>query len=274
MSVDLDTFLVALYTIVDDLYRAYLAPAKPRRPGKRPALSDSEVLTLLVCAQWLGGSERALGRYAATYWRAYFPRLLDQSAYNRRVRDLAGALVRLVPRVAGELGAALTPYQAFDGVPVPLARRCRGQRHRLFGDEAAIGKGGSDRAWYYGCQLLVACTAEGVITGFVLGPADTAGHWLAEALLCWRDDPAAAPGGPPTRPGPIGGAATAARPGRSGRAPAPAPRARPPTSPTAASAAPAGRPTGPPTTARGSSRPPATPATPTRRAASTPAGAR
>ena len=45
MTVDLDTFLVALYTIVDDLYQEHFAPLKPRRPGKRPELSDSEVVT-------------------------------------------------------------------------------------------------------------------------------------------------------------------------------------------------------------------------------------
>jgi len=33
MTLDLDTFLVALYTITDDLYRQYGAPRKPSRPG-------------------------------------------------------------------------------------------------------------------------------------------------------------------------------------------------------------------------------------------------
>ncbi len=42
---DLDTFLVALYTIVDDLYQQHVAGTKPVRPGPRPTVSDSEVLT-------------------------------------------------------------------------------------------------------------------------------------------------------------------------------------------------------------------------------------
>ena len=123
MTIDLDTFLVALYTLVDDLYKAYAAPRKPCRPGQAPILSDSEVLTLLILAQWLRRSERGLLRYAAEHWHAYFPRLLDQSAFNRRARDLQGVLLYLIPQVAEQLGAALTPYQVFDGVPVPLARR-------------------------------------------------------------------------------------------------------------------------------------------------------
>jgi hypothetical protein len=200
MPIDLATVLVAVYTVVDDLYRQDLAPRKPRRPGRRPELSDSEVLSLVVCARWLNCSERALGRYAARHWRAYSPRLLSRGAFNRRARDLAGALVHLGPRVAAELGAHLTAYQVLDGVPVKLMQRCRGQHHRLFGDEAAIGKGGSDRQWYYGRQLLVACSAEGAITGFILGPADTEARWLAEALLCWRADPWAEPWTPTDLP--------------------------------------------------------------------------
>lgn len=194
MAVDLDTFLVAVYTLIDDLYRATCAAHKPRRRGARPAMSDSEVLTLLVCGQWQRRSEHDLVRHAATHWRAYFPRLLSQSAFNRRARDLAGVLAALVPELARQLGAALAGYHVVDGVPVPLARRVRGTRRRLFGeDEAAIGRGGADRDWYFGCQLLLDVTDTGAVSGFVLGPANTDARYLADALWCWRADPAATP---------------------------------------------------------------------------------
>ena len=200
MCVDLDTFLVTVYTLVDDLYRARFAPQKPPAVGRRPTLSDSEVVTLLLAGQWLGNSERALYRHAARHWRAYFPRLGDRSAFNRRARDLAGVVVRLIPLLAAELAAAGAVYEVVDGVPVPLMRRCRGVKHRGFGDEAAIGRGGSDRDWYYGCELLLAATDMGAVTGFVLGSPTTDDRWLADALLCWRRDPTAAPWQPADLP--------------------------------------------------------------------------
>ena len=156
MTLDLDTFLVALYTTVDDLYQEHFAPLKPIRPGPRTTLGDSEVLTLIMCAQYFGQSERWLVRYAGEHWRTYFPNLLSQSATNRRARDLVGVLTSLVHLLATRLGAALAPYQVLDGLPVQLMRRCRGTKHRLFADEAAIGKGGSDKDWYYGCKMLLA----------------------------------------------------------------------------------------------------------------------
>jgi hypothetical protein len=195
MEIDLDTFLVTVYCVVDDLYRERFAPHKPGRPGKKVALADSEALTLMLLAQWQGRrSEAAFVRYAAAHWRGYFPRLLSQSAFNRRARDLWGVLCALGPAVSAraeaELGLAIA-YEAMDGVPVPLMRRCRGSRHRLFGAEAGFGRGGADKDWYYGVKLLVVVGQPGLVTGFVAGPAGTEERWLAEALFRWRRDPAA-----------------------------------------------------------------------------------
>jgi hypothetical protein len=197
MELDVTTFLTTVYCIVDDLYQEHFAPDKPRRPGKRPEMSDSEVLTVTILAQWQQDrSERAFLAYACRHWRSYFPRLLSQSAFNRRARDLCGVLSRLGPLVARQLTQTLTPtpaYTVLDTVPVPLMRRCRGGRHRLFADEADFGHGGSDDEVYYGVQLLAVVNAAGLITGFVVGPAATDERWLAEALLRWRTDPTAAP---------------------------------------------------------------------------------
>jgi hypothetical protein len=190
------TPITALYCLVDDLYQEHFASLKPTRPGRRPELSDSEVLTLMLLAQWQPDrSERSFVAYAATHLRSYFPRLLSQSAFNRRGRDLMGALCAMAPLICQwglkvlKLPASL--YEVLDGVPVPLMRRCRGKRRRLFRDEAAFGRGGSDREWFYGLKLLGAFDAQGFLTGFVAGPANTEERWLAEALLRWRQAPKA-----------------------------------------------------------------------------------
>jgi hypothetical protein len=197
MEIDLDTFLTTVYCLIDDLYQAQLAPHKPVRPGRRPALSDSEVLTVLLVGQWQQDrSERAFLRSAVAHWRGYFPRLLSQSAFNRRARDLAGAAIGLGQHLAQAVPAATAPaaaYHLLDAVPVPLARVCRGRRHRCFAAEADIGRGGSDRARFFGLRLLTVISPAGPITGWVAGPAATSERWLAEALLRWRQDPTAPP---------------------------------------------------------------------------------
>jgi hypothetical protein len=195
MKIDLDTFLTALYCVVDDIYRTEFAPYKPRRRGKKPDLSDSEVLTLELLFQYQRrGAERRFVDYALAHWQAYFPRVLSQSAFNRRARDLAAVLCHVGLRVARRLFPVLleSDYEVLDGLPVPLMRRCRGDRHRLFGDEAGIGRGGSDRDWYYGVKWVAAVNAHGIITGFVLAPASTEERWAVDGLLRWRENPQAA----------------------------------------------------------------------------------
>jgi hypothetical protein len=193
---DLTTFLTTVSCVVDDLYQDHCAHHKPRRPGRRPDLSDSEVLTLALLAQWWPtNSERAFCAYVAHHWRAYFPRLLDSSALNRRIRDMGGVLAVLTPLVAETarrvLGFEPPPYAVLDGAPVPLMQRCRGPQQRVFTHEAAIGKGGPQKDWFYGLKALVVVDPEGFITGLVSGPANTDERLLVEALLRFRWDPRA-----------------------------------------------------------------------------------
>jgi hypothetical protein len=135
-----DTFLVTVYCLIDDVYRRYAGPVRAHLPGRPGELSDSEVLTLAVLAQWEPhGSERQFIAWAATHWRAYFPRLLSQSAFNRRARQLYGVLAQLSGWIRTAVDTQMDcprVYEIIDGVPVPLMRRCRGSRHRSFGIEA------------------------------------------------------------------------------------------------------------------------------------------
>lgn len=196
-SNELDHFLTVVYVTVDDIYIEQFASLKPIRPGARPEMSDSEVMTLALLSQWCGKrSERWMLDYAGRNWLSYFPRLLQQSAFNRRVRDLAIPLCALGPLVAQRVTEQLDldeAYELVDGVPVPIMRRCRGDQHKLFANEADIGKGGADKEYYYGVKLMPMVNQSGLITGFVFGPASTEERFLAEALFRTRHNPEAEP---------------------------------------------------------------------------------
>jgi hypothetical protein len=195
MGPDQDTLIVTAYVVVDDIWKERFAAAKGVRRGPKPEVSDSEVLTLALLGQWYKRpSERRFLRYAGRRWGSYFPRLPSQSSFNRRVRELGGALAALGPEVGrqvGELAGAAPAYEAVDATAVPLMRRCRGKRSRLFGEAASFGRGGADRDWYYGVKLLCAVDQSGVVSGFAACRADTEERWLAEAALRWRALPGA-----------------------------------------------------------------------------------
>ena len=85
MPACLDALIVGLYVQIDD----FLGP-RHRGPGRPPKLSDAELICLAV-AQVLLGMPNDRQFLALARWRLghLFPRLIDQSGYNRRLRGLA-----------------------------------------------------------------------------------------------------------------------------------------------------------------------------------------
>jgi hypothetical protein len=194
MELDLDTFLTALYTVVDDLYQTRLAPSRGRRPGPTPALSDSEVLTLAICAEWgLWDSERGFWRFSTKRLRHLFPRLLDQSQFNRRRRALYPALATIQRTVAERLGATLVRERLLDTKPVPvMVLKRHDQEGLVFDGRAAVGWCQAKRQWYYGFKLVLALTLDGVIVRYDLVPAnvddrEAAAEVFEPACRYWAD---------------------------------------------------------------------------------------
>jgi hypothetical protein len=146
MDLDLETFLIALYIIVDDLYQS-IHPRLPACGGPAAQMSDSEVLCLGLAGQWRSDvpwqSERGIMRYVCKHLRHLFPTVLTQSAFNRRLRHLWGAFILLQDAVATQL--AHGEYDIMDGFPIPVAHGARSFTSGWLADIARNGKGGNDR---------------------------------------------------------------------------------------------------------------------------------
>ena len=198
---DPDTFLTALYVSVDDVCQACkirdrLAP----HPGPAAALCPSEVVTLVIFAQWgRFASERAFYRYAARHLRGAFPALPDRAQFNRLLRTHEPLVRHVFTALAAELVPGPAPYEVLDTTAVPTRNVRRHGRGWLAG-QADVGW--STRLGYYeGMHLLTAITPAGVLTGFGIGPASAKEPLLAESFLAARHG---RPGAPlavgPTRP--------------------------------------------------------------------------
>jgi hypothetical protein len=185
MALDLDTFVTAVYTIVDDLYQERLAVTMRRRPGPTPTLSDSEVLTLAICAEWgTWDSERAFWRFARHRLRHLFPRLVDQSEFNRRRRSLYPALAAIQRAVAERLGAGLERERLLDTKPVAvMVLKRHDDRGLTFDGRAAVGWCQTKRLWYYGFKLVLSLTLDGIIVRYDLVPANVNDREAAAEVL-------------------------------------------------------------------------------------------
>ena len=187
MDLDLETFLIALYVIVDDLYQRHIVPHMPPCGGPAAQMSDSEVLCLGLAAQWRSGvpwkSERGIMRYVRKHLSHLFPTVLTQSAFNRRLRRLWGAFILIQDAVAEQLVQG--DYDVLDGFPIPVAHGARAFNPGWLADIARIGKGGNDR-YFYGVRMLMVINQNGVATGWALAAGNVQERWVAELLFSTR----------------------------------------------------------------------------------------
>ena len=180
---DLESFLVCLYVLVDDWWQEHHPPAA-RRAGRPAALSESEVLALAILPQWSRfRSERDFWRFAEAHLREYFPNLLSQGQLNRRIRALEPQLRALQRNLAETLLEPSTVYHMLDSTLIPAVVRVRACRKGMFAGQASFGGCISKTEWVYGFKVALSVTPEGVITAFGLAQASSSERPIGGFLI-------------------------------------------------------------------------------------------
>jgi hypothetical protein len=173
---DLDTLLIALYVELTDRIIASLGTAR-RGPGRPPVLSDAELVCVAVAQVLLRfDDERRWLRAAPARVGHLFPRLLGQSEYNDRLKGAAGLMEAALRWLAGRTPSSAELLRLMDGTPVRCgASRATAVRSGLAG-VASYGHDASHHCFFWGARLMLAATADGVITSFGLASPKLAGE--------------------------------------------------------------------------------------------------
>src|SRR5688572_10569761 len=180
---DLDSFLVSLYVLVDDWWKLEHA-WRPPKTGRPALLSDPEVLTLAILAQWSRfRSERDFWRFAWAHLRSYFPTLCSQSQLNRRIRALEPEMRELQLALARELAEPSAVYRVMDTTLVPAIVRVRASRKGLFAGQATFGRSTSKTEWVYGFKAALSVSPQGVICAFGLAEAASDDRPIGDFLI-------------------------------------------------------------------------------------------
>jgi DDE family transposase len=175
---DLDSLLIALYVLVDDLL-----PARGG-PGRRPRLTDAELVTLAVAQIFLGcHSERRFLRLARARLAHLFPYLPQQPGYNKRLRALAPTICVVINQLARCSPSFCDRLRLLDSTPVPCgASRETVKRSQLAG-WAAYGWCASHSRPFWGLRLYLLCASDGMPVYFCLAPANEPEREIAAAML-------------------------------------------------------------------------------------------
>ena len=161
---DLEALVVAGYVFADE----YRVPAR----GGRPALvSDAELVALAVAQAAIGiSSDRQFLGLIGRVLPGWFPRLPDQSQYNRRLRGLVELISVVQQRLACliDVGGA----RLADGTQLPVASYPGCQQRSDFAGFARYGFAKSQHRFIWGVRLVLLTDRRGLPLGYTIVPAN------------------------------------------------------------------------------------------------------
>ena len=161
----MDTQIVAVYCLCDDLLKALYHPEDPQR-----LMSDAEVMTVaIVAALFFGGNHETTRQFLQEM--GYIPKMLSKSRFNRRWHHLADLFWALF-NMLGETWKQLNEDSLYivDSFPIAVCDNYRIVRCRIYQGEAWRGYQASKRRYFYGLKVHLLITKTGQPVEFFLTP--------------------------------------------------------------------------------------------------------
>jgi IS5 family transposase len=184
MIADFDDFCTWMYVLVDDIWHQ-IAPLY-HRPGPAPSsCSDSELITVAIISECRTWDRETQAMHEWSAYRHLFPRLPERSRFNRRRRNLWGAINQIRQLVITMLDVAQDAYGAIDSLPLPVMHfHLASQRtHDWDAHGATFGFCASKKQVFFGYRLHLAVTLGGVILDFELTSANADERDVAADML-------------------------------------------------------------------------------------------
>src|SRR3954447_19225138 len=178
-----------VYCVVDEVWGA-IAPST-RRPGPAPRCSDPELVTMALVGEAKGWDQETVLLSEWQQRRDLFPHQPSRTRFNRRRRQLQGAINEVRRLVLAVLDLALDQQCVLDSLPIPVigfhlvpgANRADWQA-----SEARFGRVPSKKCTIFGYKLYLLVTVSGVIIDFLLAPANVGELQAGEELLTKHTD--------------------------------------------------------------------------------------
>ena len=169
----LEDFIIAVYCVVDDTLKNLIEGQSLRKRGFQPGLSDSEMITMEVVAEFLGiDTDKGAWEYFVSHWKTWFPMVGSRANFAKHGANLWQVTQQIQKEVAKQLGGFSDRLHLSDGFPVPVCHFKRAHFSRVFGGDAAYGYCASKGETYYGFKGNLLISSEGIITEMTVTAAN------------------------------------------------------------------------------------------------------
>ena len=184
-SIDFPTLLTIMYVLVDDWYKEHAPRLLKGKVGAKPVFSDAELITLMLAMDFLCfESESQFLSFMRANYLSLFPKLCDQSQFNRRSRSLRLMVEELRRTWLAELRSPDDLFFLIDTKPVPVVCYKRSKKRSDFRQSAGYGYGSARHFHYFGYKFVAVTTFSGLPVAFEMVAANTDERDAGEEVLC------------------------------------------------------------------------------------------
>lgn len=183
-NITFSDLMTIIFVLVDDWYQANGKKYLKGKASRKPSFPDSEVMALMLTQEFLRfPSETQFIEFIRANYLDMFPKLVDQSQFNRRARGLHRLVEQLRRYWHIEQGALKQSCFLLDAKPVPVIGYKCTKRQSDFLDSAYYGFCASRNLKYFGYKLVIVSTLNGLPVIFDLVPANLDKRLAAEAVI-------------------------------------------------------------------------------------------
>jgi hypothetical protein len=183
-SISIPDLLTIIYVEVDDWYQAQGKRLLKGKAGAKPIFSDSEMMSLMIAQDFIPyPGETQFIAYMRANHLEMFPKLVDQSQFNRRSRALSQLVERLRQDWVQRLAIHQPQYLLLDTKPIPVMGYKRSKHHSDFAGSAAYGRCAARNLNYFGYKLVMLTTLDSIPLLYDLVPANCDERAAAEVVL-------------------------------------------------------------------------------------------
>jgi len=184
VNTQLNTLLTTLYVYLDDHVLPDLGVSRARRPGRKPVLSDAELLCLAVAQHLLGfSSETRWIRYSRIHLSGMFPGIPHQSGYNKRLRAAGPVIAAAITALARDTPSWHEVLRLVDSTPVPCGMSRETVKRSDLSGHAGYGYCASHSRFFWGLRLYLISTPDGMPVIWGLANPKIGEREVTQALL-------------------------------------------------------------------------------------------
>jgi Transposase DDE domain len=168
----IDEFIINVYCLIAEKFHDIVGDTSLRMRGESPALTDCEIITMLMVGEYLGfGSDKKIWRYFKEHWHDWFPKISCRTSFSRQSANLYLIQEKIHQSLSNILSNNKDLF-LFDGFPIPICNPKRFTSRNPFSGIGAFGFCAAKDEHYFGFKGHIIITSCGITKACAVAPAN------------------------------------------------------------------------------------------------------